>query len=158
MIVREIRAEDNAAVAAIIRESLAAHDLAVPGSAYFDPELDDLHGHYRGLRHARYWMAEMGGEVVGGIGIAPFDDADTVCELQKLYLRPDVQGRGLSRRLMDTALAFAAEHYRHCYLETMHRLEAACVLYRKYGFEPLSEPLPGSGHSAMDAWYLKHLP
>jgi putative acetyltransferase len=158
MIVREIRAEDNAAVAAIIRDSLVAHDLAVPGSAYFDPELDDLHGHYRGLRHARYWVAEVDGEVVGGVGIAPCDGAGAVCELQKLYLRPDVQGRGLSRTLMDVALAFAAEHYRRCYLETMRRLESACVLYEKYGFESLPGPLPGSGHSAMDAWYFKRLP
>lgn len=158
MIVREIRAEDNAAVAAIIRDSLVAHDLAIPGSAYADPELDDLHGHYRRSCHARYWVAEVAGEVVGGVGIAPFTGAGAVCELQKLYLRPDVQGRGLGRKLMATALAFAAEHYRHCYLETMHRLKAACVLYGKYGFESLPEPLPGSGHSAMDAWYLKHLP
>lgn len=157
MIIREIRAQDNAAVAAIIRDSLKAHDLAVPGSAYFDPELDDLHAHYRGLSPAQYWVAETGGEVVGGVGIAPFGAAGTVCELQKLYLRPDVQGRGLSRKLMDTALAFAAEHYRHCYLETTHKLEAACALYEKYGFKPLTQPLPGSEHSAMDAWYLKRL-
>ena len=39
----------------------------------------------------------MEGEVVGGIGIAPFNKHDDVCELQKLYLIPKIQGLGLSK-------------------------------------------------------------
>lgn len=157
MIIRGICEEDNAAVEAIIKDSLESHGLAIPGSAYFDPQLGDLHGHYRRLRRAQYWVLEMSGEVVGGVGIAPFDDGGAVCELQKLYLRPQAQGLGLSRALMDVALSFAAEHYEQCYLETMHMLESACILYEKYDFALLPEPLPGSEHSAMDAWYLKNL-
>ncbi|MNW33386.1 Acetyltransferase (GNAT) family protein [compost metagenome] len=97
----------------------------------------------------------MEGEVVGGIGIAPFNEHDKVCELQKLYLSPTVQGLGLSKKLMETALSFASKHYEKCYLETIHELKTACILYEKFGFTLLHEPLSGSEHSAMDAWYIK---
>jgi putative acetyltransferase len=157
MMIREMKKEDNAKVKEIIQDSLKSLGLAIPGSAYFDPQLGNLHEYYHDLKHANYWVVEMEGEVVGGVGIAPFNEHDKVCELQKLYLRPQAQGLGLSTKLMETALSFASKHYEKCYLETMHELKIACILYEKFGFTPLPEPLPGSEHSAMDAWYLKDL-
>jgi putative acetyltransferase len=157
MIIREIKKGDNAKVKEIIQDSLKSLGLAIPGSAYFDPQLNDLHQYYNNLKHANYWVVELDGEVVGGIGIAPFSEQDKVCELQKLYLSPKTQGLGLSKKLMETALSFASKHYEKCYLETMHKLKTACILYEKFGFTLLQEPLPGSEHSAMDAWYLKDL-
>lgn len=157
MIIREIKKEDNAKVKEIIQDSLKSLGLAVPGSAYFDPQLNDLHQYYNNLKHANYWVVELDGEVVGGIGIAPFSEQDKVCELQKLYLSPKAQGLGFSKKLMETALSFASKHYKKCYLETNHELKTACILYEKFGFALLQKPLPGSEHSAMDAWYLKDL-
>lgn len=157
MIIREIKKEDNAKVKELIQDSLKSLGLAIPGSAYFDPQLNDLHQYYNNLKHANYWVVELDGEVVGGIGIAPFSEQEKVCELQKLYIGPKAQGLGLSKKLMETALSFASKHYEKCYLETMHELKTACILYEKFGFTLLQEPLPGSEHSAMDAWYLKDL-
>ena len=157
MIIREMKKEDNAKVKEIIQNSLQSLGLDIPGTAYFDPQLNDLHQYYSSLEHANYWVAEINGEVVGGMGIAPFNGHDEVCELQKLYLSPKAQGLGLSKKLMDVGLSFAAEHYKECYLETMHELKTACILYEKYGFILLPEPLPGSEHSTMDAWYIKSL-
>ena len=157
MNIRAIRKEDNAQVKTIIQDSLKSLGLDIPGTAYFDPQLSNLYDYYNNLNHANYWVVEMDGEVVGGIGIAPFNEQDKICELQKLYLNPKAQGLGLSRKLMDTALAFAREHYDKCYLETMHKLKTACILYDKYGFSLLNEPLDGSEHSTMDAWYIKDL-
>ncbi|MBD3109296.1 GNAT family N-acetyltransferase [Bacillus sp. AGMB 02131] len=157
MIIREMKKEDNAKVKEIIQNSLKSLGLDIPGTAYFDPQLNDLHQYYSSLEHANYWVAEINGEVVGGMGIAPFNGHDEVCELQKLYLSPKAQGLGLSKKLMDVGLSFAAEHYKECYLETMHELKTACILYEKYGFILLPEPLPGSEHSTMDAWYIKSL-
>ncbi|MDP1383611.1 GNAT family N-acetyltransferase [Priestia megaterium] len=157
MIIREIKKEDNAKVKEIIQNSLKSLGLAIPGTAYFDPQLNDLHQYYTNLKHANYWVVEMEGEVVGGIGIAPFNEHDNVCELQKLYLTPKTQGLGLAKKLMETALSFASKHYAKCYLETQHELKAACKLYEKFGFTLLPEPLLGSEHSAMNAWYIKPL-
>jgi putative acetyltransferase len=157
MIIREIKKEDNAKVKEIIQNSLESLGLALPGTAYFDPQLNDLHQYYKNLEHAKYWVVEMEGEVVGGIGIAPFNEHDKVCELQKLYLISKAQGIGLGKKLMETALSFASIHYAKCYLETTLELKTACKLYERFGFTLLDEPLSGSDHSAMNAWYLKDL-
>ncbi|NRQ56351.1 GNAT family N-acetyltransferase [Brevibacillus sp. HD1.4A] len=157
MVIREISKEDNAQIKKIIQDSLKSLGLDIPGTAYFDPQLDDLHQYYTRLKNSQYWVVEINGEVAGGIGIAPFDEREKICELQKLYLSPKTQGLGFGKQLMETALAFAAEHYEKCYLETQHELKAACRLYAKFGFTLLPEPLPGSEHSAMDAWYIKDL-
>lgn len=49
----------------------------------------------------------MDGDVVGGIGIAPFDDTNHICELQKLYLNDRTKGLGLGKKLIETALMYA---------------------------------------------------
>lgn len=157
MLIREIQMKDNQGIKNIIQNSLESLGLAIPGSAYFDPQLSHLHQYYSSLPHANYWIVEHAGEVMGGVGIAPFNEQAKICELQKLYLSPQAQGLGLANQLMETALAFAQQHYHHCYLETMHELAAACRLYEKFDFISLPAPLEGSEHSAMDAWYLKHL-
>ncbi|MEG8980305.1 GNAT family N-acetyltransferase [Priestia megaterium] len=157
MIIREIKIEDNKKIKEIIQDSLKSLGLDIPGTAYFDPQLNDLYQYYNNLNYAKYWVLEINQEVVGGIGIAPFNEEDKVCELQKLYLSPKTQGLGLAIKLMETALLFASKHYNKCYLETQHELKAACKLYKKFGFKLLFKPLPGSEHSAMDAWYIKSL-
>ncbi|MFS0657133.1 GNAT family N-acetyltransferase [Bacillus sp. 179-C3.3 HS] len=153
MNIRPIQQKDNPFIATIIRQSLESANLAIEGTAYVDPQLDQLFEYYQSLPHAAYWIAEDHGEVVGGIGIAPF--TSEICELQKLYLRPQVQGKGVGKQLMDTALHFASKTYKACYLETRRELTAATGLYHRYGFSLLAEPLEGSEHSAIDAWYLK---
>jgi putative acetyltransferase len=157
MKIREIKNEDNAKIKKIIQDSLKSLGFAIPGTAYFDPQLNDLHHFYNSINHASYWVVEMENEIVGGVGIAPFNEREQVCELQKLYLAPEVQGLGIARQLMDTALLFASKHYTKCYLETLHELKAACKLYEKFGFTLLHEPLLGSEHSATNAWYIKAL-
>lgn len=157
MIIRDMKKEDNPKVKEIIQDSLKSLGLNIPGTAYFDPQLNDLHHYYNSLKHANYWVVDMEGEVVGGVGIAPFNDHHKVCELQKLYLSPKTQGLGLGKKLMETALSFASTYYEKCYLETTHGLVAACSLYEKYGYTLLDRPLSGSDHSAMDAWYIKNL-
>lgn len=157
MEIREIRATDNQAIQKVIQNSLEKLGLNIPGTAYFDPHLGNLYGYYSNLEHAKYWVFDMDGDVVGGIGIAPFDEANHICELQKLYLNDRTKGLGLGKKLIETALMYAKKHYNHCYLETMHDLKTACVLYEKFGSDLLNSPLPGSEHSTMDAWYIKTL-
>lgn len=157
MEIREIKATDNEAIQKVIQHSLKKLGLDIPGTTYFDPQLGDLYGYYGNLEHAKYWVVDMDGTVVGGIGIAPFDEDDHICELQKLYLNDLTQGLGLGKKLIETALTYAKKHYDQCYLETMHDLKTACVLCEKFGFNLLNSPLPGSEHSTMDAWYLKTL-
>lgn len=156
MKIRRIDKKDNAALEHLIRRSLEAVGLDIPGTAYYDPGLANLSACYAQEEHGDYWVLTEQGHVIGGIGIAPFPQPQT-CELQKLYIHRNYQGQGLANRLMDTALTYAAKYYRECYLETHSQLRAAQGLYEKYGFRQLPAPLPGSPHSAMDRWYLKVL-
>ena len=56
-------------------------------------------------------------------------------ELMKMYLDPRFRGRGLGKRLLRTALAFARRAgYRRVMLETNTRLRAAAGLYAQAGF------------------------
>jgi putative acetyltransferase len=158
MQIREIEEKDNEAIERIIKRSLESFYLNIPGTAYFDPQLGMLAQYYKEQANARYWVVvNEQGEVVGGVGIAPLGQKTGICELQKLYLIPAAQGIGLSKELMREALGFAKEHYTHCYLETLKKLQAANHLYIKTGFQQLDSPLNGSEHSAMDTWYIKEL-
>ncbi|MDW0108704.1 GNAT family N-acetyltransferase [Sporosarcina aquimarina] len=158
MQIREIEEPDNRAMESIIKKSLESVGLDIPGTAYFDPQLGELAHYYQQQDHAQYWvLLDEQEAVVGGIGIGPYDEENGICELQKLYIAFEAQGKGYSKELMKTALNFAGRHYSACYLETSTKLATANLLYSKFGFRLLDEPLDGSEHGAMDAWYLKDL-
>lgn len=158
MRIRKIEENDNRAIEQIIKRSLETFGLDIPGTAYFDPQLGALTQFYTNEKNAMYWVAvDENDAVVGGVGIAPFDEQQGICELQKLYITPAAQGTGLSKKLLITALAYAKQYYAYCYLETMEKLEVANKLYVKSGFESLENPLPGSDHGTMDRWFLKKL-
>lgn len=157
VVIREIEAKDNKAIEAIIKRSLENHHLDHEGTAYTDPQLAQLSTYYNERPKDKYWVIDVDGEVVGGIGIGVYDEKHSICELQKLYLAQEAQGKGLARELMKTALDYASRHFGQCYLETRHELGAAGRLYEKYGFRLLDKPLEGSGHTAMDRWYIKEL-
>ncbi|WP_025785691.1 GNAT family N-acetyltransferase [Sporosarcina sp. D27] len=158
MRIREMEAKDNRDMEQIIKVSLESVGLDIPGTAYYDPQLGELAQFYSLQQKAKYWVVVDEKEnVVGGVGIAPYNQKKRICELQKLYIAPVAQGLGVSKGLMGTALEFAEEHYKFCYLETSKKMSVANQLYRKLGFELLEGPLEGSEHGAMDAWYLKKL-
>lgn len=155
MYIREIKEKDNKHMEKIIKNSLESVQLNLPGTAYFDPYLGQLSSYYQAQPNAKYWVVvNQRDEAVGGVGIGPFGEHRGVGELQKLYLAPEAQGKGLAKQLMKTALAFAKEHYACCYLETFDALHAANQLYLQFGFEQLQKPLPGSEHNACDSWYM----
>lgn len=96
MEIRRLMREENQEMKKLIKTSLENLNLDVPGTAYFDKSLNDLYSYYENLPHATYWVAVSDGEVVGGIGIAPFDEERQICELQKLYVRENQQGKGIA--------------------------------------------------------------
>lgn len=157
MELRTITNAENQQMKTIIQADLKMNGLAQPGSVYFDPEIDNLTQTYQQMSPAAYWILVDGLQVVGGVGIAPYPDQPQTCELQKLYLSADYQGQGLSKILMDHALAYARAHYQQCYLETHDNLIAAWHLYEKYEFEPLAGPLGSGAHSLMNRWYIRDL-
>ncbi|MEL6384821.1 MAG: GNAT family N-acetyltransferase [Cyanobacteria bacterium J06626_18] len=154
--IREIQPQDNAQLAAIIRQILTEFGANRPGFAWSDPELDTLSAAYAS-KEAIYYVVTVSSTIVGGAGIAPFPcQTPNLCELQKMYLVPESRGMGIGQALMDKLLQTAETlGYQGCYLETFHTMSGAIRLYEKSGFEPLPKPLGNSGHTSCNQFYLR---
>ena len=155
---RKIEASDDKRIAEIIRTNLEKLRLNIPGTAYFDPELDHLSAYYNSNPSKRaYFVALEDGEIVGGVGIAELDGPKNCAELQKLYLDDSVKGKGYGKELMQIAEDFARSvGYESLYLETHTNLSVALKLYEKMGFLPIEKPCSAQ-HSTMNRFYLKKL-
>lgn len=159
-LIRPIRARDDAAVAAVIRDVMTAHRCTGQGFAIHDAEVAAMHAAYA-LPDARYYVVEHRGEVVGGAGFARLqgsDPAAATCELRKMYFREAARGCGLGRALLELLLdEMRACGYRRCYLETTSWMHDAQRLYRAAGFTELPGPLGNTGHGGCDAFFARDL-
>ena len=85
MLIRPINESDNEPLSIILREVLIEMNIPKIGSAYEDPEIDDMYNSYKSNR-SRYFVVEENDIILGGAGINPLRDGDLdVCELQKMY-------------------------------------------------------------------------
>ena len=156
-IIRPILASDDLKIAKIIRDNLEQFHLDIPGTAYYDKELDALSHFYNALPEKRRYfiVTDKNNTVTGGVGIGEFEGFARCAELQKLYLADAAKGKGLGKKLMETAEEFARNAgYRQLYLETHTNLEAAIRLYEKLGFHQIEKP-DSVLHSTMNRFYLK---
>ena len=151
-----IEPHQDAAMAAIVRAALKAHGLDIPGTAYFDEALDHLSAYYDQPGRA-YYVLLADGAVTGGVGLAQFEGLPGCCELQKLYLSPTAQGRGLGYRMIRFIEEQArALGYRQMYLETHTNLQAAIHEYERSGYRQIPRPAAVI-HTTMDRFYIKEL-
>lgn len=157
-LIRAIRADDDPAVAVIIRDVMASFGAIGPEYSSSDPEVGAMSAAYDGARFACF-VLEVDGRVQGCGGIAPLAGAEPdVCELRKMYLLPEARGRGLGERMLHHCLEAArVRGYRRCYLETLSGMDAAQRLYLKTGFTKLAAPLGSAGHSGCNRHYLLEL-
>ncbi|WP_297181889.1 GNAT family N-acetyltransferase [uncultured Enorma sp.] len=155
--IRPIAPRDDAAIAHIARTALRAHGLDIPGTAYFDPELDHLSTYYAADERSRAYFvaADHRGTVLGGAGFSAFPPFDRCAEVQKLYVDDAARHQGIGTALMDAVEATARERgFRRLYLETHSNLEAALRLYRRLDFELIERP-SFVQHSTMDCFFVK---
>lgn len=152
---RPIQPQDDAVIATIIRQVLVEYGANCEGFAWADPELDRLSTVYTGGR-AQYWVAELDGQVVGGVGFSQLQGGDvSESELQKMYLLPEARGQGIAQQLMQVMLAEAkANGFASMYLETLNSMQEANGLYQKFGFNQVPSPCGDTGHGGCDTYYL----
>ncbi len=156
---RRIREEDNRVMAHIIRKNLEEFHLDIPGTAYFDSQLDSLSDYYNEKPQQRCYFVVLNekDEVVGGAGVAEFDGIDRCAELQKLYFDGSIKGKGYSEKLFMILADWCKDKgYKKMYLETHTNLSNAIHLYQKLGFHEIEKP-KSVVHSTMDHFYLKNL-
>ena len=158
ILLRPIATEDDAAVAAIIRDVMPSFGACGPGFALGDPEVDRMAEAYAAPRSA-YFVVEIEGRVVGGAGIAPLAGAAAdVCELRKMYFKAELRGLGAGTKLLNLCLEGAAKSgYRNCYLETMDDMAQARRLYSRHGFKYLKHPMGNTGHTSCGTWMVREL-
>ena len=156
--IRNIRKDDNAALAKIVKDTMAEFGVNRPNTVYYDPTTNTLFELFQNAR-AIYNVAEINNEIVGGAGVYPTDGLpQDTCELVKMYLIPKARGLGLGRILIEKCLQQAKDlGYKKIYLESMPELKQALNVYAKFGFEYLKGPMGNSGHTGCDLWMLRSL-
>ena len=158
MLIRAVNQSDNKYLAVILREVLVEMEIPQKGSAYEDPELDNMYEAYQFSR-SEYFVVEEDKKILGGAGISPLKDADiNICELQKMYFHKNLRGRGIGQKMIEICLDFALESgYEKCYIETMPNMVDAQKLYLKTGFQYINSPLGNTGHNACPVWMIKKI-
>jgi putative acetyltransferase len=157
-VIRKIEKKDNPAVAQLIRAVFDELNIPKVGTAYEDPYLDLMFEEYNKPKSV-YYVVEKEGKIIGAAGIAQLEnEAETICELQKMYFLPETRGLGIGTQMMDICLANAkAFGFEKCYLETMPFMHAAQKLYKKSGFEYICSPMGSTGHTSCPIWMIKIL-
>jgi putative acetyltransferase len=157
-VIRKIERKDNAAVAQLIRAVFDELNIPKVGTAYEDPYLDLMFEEYNTPKSV-YYVVESDGKIVGSAGIAPLEnEAETICELQKMYFLPETRGLGIGTQMMSACLQSAKDFgFEKCYLETMPFMHAAQKLYVKSGFEYICASMGSTGHTSCPVWMLKEL-
>lgn len=155
----EIKPEYNLALADLIRTNLKKYHLDIPGTVYFDDNLNHLSDFYLADPARRHYIVLLDDfdRLIGGVGLAEFEFFDDCCELQKLYLADEAKGAGLSYKLISLIEDKAKElGYKRMYLETHDNLAAAIHVYEKCGFKEI-EKLEGVVHATMNRFFAKEL-
>jgi carbonic anhydrase len=111
----------------------------------FVRELRELPGKYSapaGRLLLAYHNDEPQGAQVAGCGaLRPFSDA--ICEMKRLYVRPEFRGRGVGRALTLALITAAREiGYRVLRLDTLPEMREAHQLYQQLGFREISPYCP----------------
>ena len=99
----------------------------------FEP--DGRHSFYKDIvqNFVQFWCLFDTDVMIGTVGLKRISDKD--CELKALYLEQKYHGRGLGRRLAQTAIDFARENgFEQMYLDCMSTSVSAVRLYERLGF------------------------
>ncbi len=136
----------------LIRQAQSVEDLAIVKELWleyasslgfslcfqgFDQELATLPGKYAPPA-GRLLLAFADDRAAGAIALRPLSDQG-ICEMKRLYVRPEFRGSGLGRKLVDAVLAAAhGIGHTHMRLDTVAgKMDAAIRMYRGYGFREI---------------------
>ncbi|GGM80055.1 hypothetical protein GCM10009721_00630 [Terrabacter tumescens] len=123
-----------------VQEAVANETLEIPA---LHESLDDVRA---SLEHTQTWVARSGGRLVGAVRTSRTGpDADDWF-IGRLCVVPDLQGRGLGRRLLEHAESTAPDGIRTFTLHTGARSTDNLRMYKKAGYRLVEQPasIPGA--------------
>ena len=98
----------------------------------YDHETENLEEKY-GHPYGRLYIAFVDENVAGCIALRKIDDDN--CELKRLYVKPQYQGKNIGGSLVKHIIKEAENiGYKHILLDTLPFLNVAIDMYKKYGF------------------------
>jgi putative acetyltransferase len=102
----------------------------------FEKELAELPGEYVPPT-GRLFLAFDGDQISGCVALRGLGEG--VCEMKRLYVRPDFRGRGLGRQLTETVINAAREiGYDRMRLDTLPgKMDKAITMYRSLAFREI---------------------
>ena len=133
---RNATTEDGPRVLELVAMVLGEFGLEIEPDG-IDSDLKDIESTYLQRGGAFLILEEADGRLVGSIGLFP-EDAST-SQLRKMYLLPELRGRGLGKYLLQHVIDLARQlGFKRMTLETSSRLQAANRLYKSFGFQPIT--------------------
>jgi putative acetyltransferase len=114
----------------------------------FDKELAALPGDYAPPQ-GRLLLAEYKNQLAGCVALHKVEPG--ICEMKRLYLRPQFRGHGLGRSLAERIITEARQiGYRRMRLDTVEPvMKDAVAMYRKLGFKEIAPYRPNPIAGAM---------
>lgn len=121
----------------------------------FEQELADLPGKYSPPSGA-LMLIRTGERVAGCVALRELEQG--VCEMKRLFVRPEFRGRGLGRRLAERIVEEAKlMRYRRMKLDTFEFLDGAVYLYKQMGFRKIGSYYDNP-HEEVQYWELNLTP
>lgn len=103
----------------------------------FDEEVKNLPGAYAPPK-GRLLLAQHSDHLAGCVALRPLEGQ--ICEMKRLYVRPEYRGKGVGRFLVDAIIAEARSiGYERMRLDTVESsMKDAVAIYRRRGFREIA--------------------